>query len=160
MFTSWLVFSLLSFTANEKIADEFWKQLGLEKQTGTTRIKESFLYGYLQYYGAKNIKNIATGNRTEVAKGLLAYTKEYVNGPEFKKVYEKERAAAKPAELQLKPLRTKEEIRKAEIERTDKSISETEQNMKKMNAEMKKVMEPILEMLKKNRKELDDPGIK
>jgi hypothetical protein len=35
----------------------------LSEQEARYSISTSFLYGYLQHYSAKNIKNIAAGNR-------------------------------------------------------------------------------------------------
>src|SRR5688572_29116128 len=76
----------VSYKAGKMYAD-LWQQLGLTKVEGTTQIRESFMFGYLQYYGARNIKKIATGDRVAVAKDLLAYTKQYVQSEAFKKEY-------------------------------------------------------------------------
>ena len=103
---------LFSFTVERKLADDIWKQLGIDKVAGTNNIKESFYHNYFYFYGAKNIKKIASGNRVAVARDLLTYTKQYVNGPEFKKAYDAYRNDSKPRAPELKTVRTKEQVQK------------------------------------------------
>lgn len=133
-----------------------WKMLGITKQAGDEKIQNSFMYGYLYYYGVKNAKNIALNERGAIAKDLLNYTKTFVNSPAFKKQYDDMRRNAKPQEPVLKPLRSIEEIQKTEIAKTEKSIKDTEKNMKDM-PQYAKTMEPVLDMLKKNLKDYQDP---
>jgi len=148
---------LFSFKAGNHLAGDLWQQLGLSREQGTDNIKQSFLNGYLYYYGAKNAKNIAVNDRVAVAKDLLSYAKQYVNSNEFKKEYDLLRASAKPQELNEKAPRTKEEIRRDEIAKTEKSIKEAEENMKKYTPEMQKAIQPVLDMLRKNLKDYKDP---
>jgi hypothetical protein len=132
--------------------DDLWKELGMEQQTANTNIRESFLSGYLYTYGAKNIKNVATGDKVAIAKNLLEYTRQYVN-TEFKALYEKQRISSKPVEPQLTPLRTKEEIQKEEVAKLEASIKQTEEDFKSMNEDMKKIFTPIIAQ---NKKMLED----
>jgi hypothetical protein len=150
-----LTLLLSSFRAS-KMPDDVWKMLGLTKQDGSEKIKNSFMYGYLYYYGVKNVKNIALNDRTAIAKDLLSYTKEYISSPGFKKQYDDMRNSSKPAEPAFKPLRTIEEIQKEEIAKTEKSIKDTEKNMKDM-PQYAKSMQPVLDILKKNLKDYQDP---
>ncbi|HEY6503653.1 MAG TPA: hypothetical protein VIZ28_06720 [Chitinophagaceae bacterium] len=152
-----LAFTLLltSFRA-QKMTDDMWKMLGISKQAADEKIQNSFMYGYLYYYGVKNVKNMAANNRGAVAKDLLNYTKTFVSGPVFKKQYDDMRKNAKPQEPVLKPLRSIEEIQKEEIAKTEKSIKTTEKNMKDM-PQYAKTMEPMLDMLKKNLKDYQNP---
>ena len=145
-----------SLAFKQKI-DDLWKELGMEQQVANSNIRQSFLSGYLYTYGTKNIKNIATGDKVSVAKNLLAYTKQYVT-TQFKAVYEKERMASKPAQPQLKPLRTKEEIQKEEIAKLEENIKKTETDMKTMNDDMKKIFASVLEQNKKTLEEYKKPG--
>lgn len=147
-----------SYGFKEK-ADDLWKQLGIKQQDANSRIKESFLRGYLQYYGAHNIRNIATGNKKAVAQDLLNYTKRFMN-TQFKTAYEKERREAKPQEPELKPIRTYEQIQKEEVSRLEKSIKETEASLKTMNDDMRKVFAPSLERDKKMLEECKKPASK
>jgi hypothetical protein len=151
---------LFSFSAATRFNDELWRQLGIDKSEGTKSIRESFYYNYLQYYGAKNFKKIAAGNRAAVAKDLLTYTKQYVMGPEFKKAYEKDRLASKPGEPELKPVRTKEQVQKEEIAKTEKMIRDTEESIKKMTPDLQKAMQPVLEQGRKQLKEYQNPNHK
>lgn len=148
---------LLSSYRSQKLADDVWKLLGITKQSGEEKIQNSFTYGYLYYYGVKNAKNIAVNDRAAIARDLMEYTKTYVSGPAFKKYYEQLRLSSKPQEPAKKTLRTVEQIQKEEIAKTEKSIKETEKNMKEM-PQYAKSMEPVLDMLKKNLKEYQNPN--
>lgn len=147
---------LLSSFSAHKMGDDMWKMLGITKQSGDEKIKNSFINGYLDHYGMKNFKNIALNNREALAKDLLTYTKQYVNSPVFIKQYNDMRKSAKPQEPVLKPLRTIEEIQKDEIGKAEKSIRDTEKNMKEM-PQFAKSMEPMLQILKDNLKKFQDP---
>lgn len=81
---------LLSFKT-AKLSDEIWKELGISRQDGNYGISTSFMQGYFYYYGAKNARNIAVGNRAAVVRELGAYAKEYVNSEAFKKEYFQDR---------------------------------------------------------------------
>ena len=113
--------------------------------------------GYFHYYGARNARNILLGDRAAIARDLLNYTRQYVQSEGFKKQYDLERSQAKP-EPDTKTVKTKEEIRKERIAETEKSIRQTEENMKTMKADMVKVLEPMLDMLKKTLKDYQDPN--
>ena len=147
---------LLSSFRTQKMTDDVWKMLGLTKQDGSEKIKNSFMYGYLYYYGVKNVKNLALNDRPAIAKDLLSYTKEYIGSAAFKKQYYDMHNSSKPVEPVVKPLRTIEEIQKEEIAKTEKSIKDTEKNMKEM-PQYAKSIEPVLDILKKNLKEYQNP---
>ncbi|MBL7744973.1 MAG: hypothetical protein JNN00_15980 [Chitinophagaceae bacterium] len=149
------LFVLSSFRA-QKMTDDMWKMLGISKQSGDEKIQNSFMYGYLYYYGVKNAKNLAINDRAAVAKDLLTYTKAFVSSPAFKKQYDDMRKSSKPQEPVLKPLRSIEQIQKEEIAKTEKSIKDIEKSMKEM-PQFAKSMEPVLEMQKKNLKDYQDP---
>lgn len=140
-----------------KMTDDIWKMLGISKQNGTEGIKNSFLNGYLYYYGVKNAKNIAVNDRAAIATDLLNYTKEYVSGGEFKKQYDDMRKSAKPQEPVQKPLRSIAEIQKEEITKTEKGIKEAEKTIKEVNVDMAKGIQPVLDMLRKNLRDYQDP---
>jgi predicted phage tail protein len=148
---------LFSSYQAKKMTDDVWKLLGLSRATGTDAVKNSFLNGYLSYYGAKNFKNIATNNRAAIAKDMLNYTKEYISGAEFKKQYEDLKKNAKPQEPVLKPLRSITEIQKDEIAKTEKSIKDSEKTLKEVNADMAKAIQPVVDMLRKNLKDYQNP---
>src|SRR4051812_276268 len=103
---------LFSSYRTARYTDEMWKLLGISRQSGTEGIKNSFLNGYLYYYGAKNAKNVALNDRSALAADLLSYTKEYISGAEFRKHYEELRKNAHPIEPAETVLRTKEEVQK------------------------------------------------
>jgi predicted phage tail protein len=149
---------LFSSYQAKKMTDDVWKMLGLSRTTGTNAVKNSFLNGYLYHYGARNFKNIAVNDRAAIAKDMLHYTKEYIGGADFKKQYEELRKNAKPQEPVLKPLRSIAEIQKEEIAKTEKSIKDSEKTLKEVNAEMAKAIQPVVDMLRKNLKDYQNPN--
>lgn len=145
---------LVSFKADKTYFD-FWQQMGITEKDGASSIKESFLYGYLQHYSARKAKNLAAGDREAVTKDLLAYTKQYVQGDEFKHQYEKERIARKPAEPE-KP-ETEAQIRKKNIESIKEGMANLEKAMKDATAENKKIYKGGYDMLAAQLKDYEDP---
>lgn len=149
--------TLVSFKAKQAYAD-LWSQLGIAKNDGTSNIKESFLSGYLQYYGVRNLKNIATADRAALAKDLLEYTRQYVQSDAFKKEYTTHREQVKPQEP--RPARTIDDIRKENVESIKRSIGEVEKGLKTVEEKYKDMYLKNLEMLKKQLKEYEDPNNK
>jgi hypothetical protein len=150
---------LLSFIVAPRLAEGIWKQLGITQQDGSDKIKYSFLDGYLHTEGLKNAKNIARGDRAAATADLLAYTRQYLSGPTFKAAYDKLRKESKPTEP-TDNTRTKDQIRQDKIADTKKLIANTENTINTGNAEMKKIMQPILEMHKKDLADYQDPNSK
>ncbi|NII29237.1 hypothetical protein HB364_29425 [Pseudoflavitalea sp. X16] len=149
------IFGLLSFKAMNRYAD-FWGQLGVSKERGTASIKESFLGGYF-YYSGRNVKNILAGDRTAVAKDLLAYTKEYVNTEAFAKDYETSRQWSKPVPPEA--AKTEAVIRQKFIDDAKKGIGNLEQLLKTTtDASMKKSVQNALEQTKQSLKDYEDPN--
>lgn len=147
---------LFSFTV-DKINEAFLKQLGISKTEADKKITSSLLGGYFDAYGVKNATNIAVGNRSTIAKDLLAYTKQYVNTDAFKKEYAAMKENYKPKENKLQ---TPEEMRQATIDTYKKSIAETEASLKKADASLKPIFENVLVQSKKQLKEAEDPNNK
>lgn len=148
-------FGLLSFKAPIHYTD-FWLQLGTDKQSGTYSIRESFLGGYLQYGGTRSAKNLLTGDRVAVTKDLLAYTKEYVQSDAFVKEYNNTRAYNKPKPPA--PAKTADQIRKENIDSNKEGIANLEKTMKTADADMKKMLQGSLDMLKQSLKDYEDPN--
>jgi DNA-directed RNA polymerase beta' subunit len=147
---------LFSFTVNKLNAD-FFKELGITKTDADKKITNSFLGGYLDAYGAKNAKNIALGNRSQVAKDILVYTRQYVSSDAFKSEYATLKENNKPKENKIK---SPEEMRKETIDQYKKSIAETEVSLKKADAGLKPIFEKVLAESKKYLKEAEDPNNK
>lgn len=154
-----LIAAFCSFRYVVATTDELWRQLGITQQDGVDNIRNSFLNGYFSYTGVKNITNMATGNRVAITKDLLAYAKQYVGSRNFQNEYEKNRQQYKPV-MPAPTVRSLEDIRKEQIAGVEKQIATTEGIIKNGNAEMKKIMQPVLEIHKKNLKEYQAPNSK
>lgn len=157
-FVTLLVALQVSFSSfvSHRAADDLWKMLGISASAGTNNIRNSFMQGYLQHYGARNFKNIAAADRGQVAQDLLDYTRQYISGEEFKKYYEQTRAQSKPEAPAKKPLRTRKQIQQEELENVEKSIKSTEKSIKELGGQIAKDLQPLLDQLKQNKKEYQD----
>lgn len=147
---------LFSFTVN-KVGDEFLKQLGISKPNADSKITGSILGGYLDAYELKNVKNIATGNRSAIALDLLNYTKQHVNSTAFKKEYAALKESNKPAPATVQ---TPEQMKTELIASYKKAVQETEASLKKADATLKPIFEKMLVTSKEELKKAEDPNNK
>lgn len=134
------VFMLNSFSIHH-IGDDFMKQLGITKTAADEKISGSVLSGSLDAYGLKNIKNVVLGDRAQIAKDLLVYTKQYLASDAFKKEYEKLKQDNKPTR---DPVKTPAEMKDDYIVAVKKMITSSEEGLKKNNASMKTAYEKML----------------
>jgi hypothetical protein len=147
---------LFSFTIN-KLNVDFLKELGISKTEADKKITGSILGGYLDAYGARNVKDIVLGNRAAVTNDLLNYVKQYVNAASFKNEYSTLKESMKPTQNKFK---TPEEMRKETIDAYKKSIAQTEELLKKADAKTKPIFENVLAESKKYLKDAGDPNNK
>lgn len=146
-----------SFTVSKKMADDFFKQLGITQAESDKKITSSFLAGYLDAYGVKNAKNIALDNRTAVTRDLLNYTKKYVNSPAFIKEYVALKESNRPVKNKIK---TPEELQQEMIADAKKAIINNEATLKKADQQFKNIYEDVLVQSKMHLKEAEDPNNK
>jgi hypothetical protein len=147
--------TLSSYNRAARTADDLWKQLGISQQQGSDKIKSSFMNGYLDYWGVRNIKNLTSGNKAMVAKDLLVYTKTYLNNAAVQAAYAKERESVKPSAPVAKSV-SKEDIRKEQIDGMKKAIKNTEDMIKKF-PDMEKAARKSIAELEKNIKDFEKP---
>ncbi len=143
---------LVSFTIRKR-SDDFLQQLGMSKSTADQKIANSILGGYLDTYGSKKWKAILPANRTAITNDLLAYTKEAVKAPEFKKQYDEIRNRQKPEKQELiTPAAMKEE----QITNLKKMLADYEAGLKK-NPELNEVYTQLITDGKKQLALATDP---
>lgn len=136
---------------------ELFGQLGLDQNQAERSISNSFMTGFFEHYYARNIKNIATGNRVAVAKDLCTYAKSHVQTDQFKKAYAQFRDQKKPAAP--KPMRTAEQIRDEYIQSLRTGIKNTEEAGKSFtDPEMKKSLQTSIDLFNQQIKEASEPG--
>ncbi|HVV02617.1 MAG TPA: hypothetical protein VHC96_00280 [Puia sp.] len=148
---------LLSFVVADRLAEDIWKRLGINRQEGAEKIRNSFVDGYLHYEGLSNVKNLAFNDRTAVARDLMTFAKQYLNGPVFKAEYDKLRKEAHPVQP-VENTRTKEQIRDEQIAELKKSMATMEDLAKTMPADQKKAYQSSIEEYKKMLKDYEAPN--
>jgi hypothetical protein len=152
---------LFCFFTVEKIAikklDDVWKQLGLTQRDAHVNINFSYTNGQLQYFGAKNAKNIALGERVAIVNQLVAYAKKYYAGDEFKNFYRDFRTKMKPAAPPALPVLSREKAKADEKQRLEKQLKSAEEGLNSTNPKVKNGAPTLIENIKKQISSLDDP---
>jgi len=151
--------TLFSFVVADRLAEDIWKRLGINRQECTQRVSQSFISGYLQYAGVSNVKNLAANDRGAVAKDLMTFARQYLNSPTFKAEYDKIRASYQPKEPEDRT-ETREQIRQKQIDKLKEGILSMEKVAKSMPADQQKSMQSSVEMYKKTIKDYENPGNK
>ena len=136
---------------------ELLTQLGMTKTSAEQKITNSILWGSLDGYGVKNIKNLATGNKAAITKDLLEYTKKHVESQAFIKEYAKLKESNKPT---VDPIQTPEEYEKQTLAQLKKSVSELETAIKNSDKDLKPIFETSLKDVQKQLKDAQDPKFK
>ncbi|MBL7697411.1 MAG: hypothetical protein JNK79_04615 [Chitinophagaceae bacterium] len=150
------IFMLNSFSVH-RIGDDFMKQLGISKNAADEKITQSIIGGSLDAYGLKNIKNVLAGDRGQITKDLLVYTKQHVASEAFKKEYETLRQNNKPKKDEVK---TPAEIKAEHIAAIKKMITTSQEGLKTANSTMKPIYENMLAEGKKQLAEAESPNNK
>jgi hypothetical protein len=150
---------LFSFVVAGRVAEDIWKRLGINRQMGADKIKNSFIDGYLHYEGLSNVKQLAMNDKGAVAKDLLTFTKQYLASPTFKAEYDKMRTASRPVEP-TDHTQTKEQMRAKEIDEMKKAILNMEAVAKTLPANQQKDFLSSVEMYRKTIKDYQDPNNK
>ncbi|HEX5024273.1 MAG TPA: hypothetical protein VFV68_03330 [Agriterribacter sp.] len=150
------IISLLiyAFTIN-RLNDDFLKQLGIDKAEADKKICNSILGGYIDVYGVRNLKDIAVGNRTALAKDLLLYLKAYTVSEHFKQEYAALKEQHKP-EAVKKP-ETPTELRANMIQQAKEFVKTAEDNLNKATPDLKPIFEEGVKAAKQNLKDAEDP---
>jgi hypothetical protein len=149
--------TLFSFVVADRLAEDIWKRLGINRQECTEKISQSFINGYLHYAGVSNVKNLAMNDRAAVAKDLATFARQYLSSPTFKAEYDKARASYRPVEPKNNS-KTKEQIRQEQVDQLQKSIKSMEDVAKTAPADQKKSYESSINDFKKMMKEYQDPN--
>ncbi len=133
---------------------ELLTQLGMTKTSADQKITNSILWGSLDGYGVKNLKNLATGNKAAITKDLLEYTKKHVASQAFIKEYAKLKESNKPT---VDPVQTPEDFEKQTLAQLKKSLTELENAVKTADKDLKPIFEASLKDVQKQYKEAQDP---
>jgi hypothetical protein len=154
LFASLLVFS--SFKTN-RMAEDFLKQLGLNKSQADEKITSSILGGYIDLYGVSNAMNISVGNRKAVVTDLLKYVKQYVSSEAFKTEYVKLKESNKP---QFNKIQTPEEMKEQTIAAYKEGLANAEQILKTADAANKPAFQKLVDDTKLALQKAEDPNNK
>lgn len=152
-----ITISFLSFTVQRMEAD-FLVQLGITKAEADKKITASILGGFLDAYGIKSAKNLATNDKIGIAKDLLGYTKKQLSSAAFLKSYQDERSQRKPV---MREIEKPEETNKKTVEQYKESIKNIEGMIASTNdPSTKKTFEDLLKQSKASLADAQNPNSK
>lgn len=154
-FLALLVIAFSAFKALESTASDTLKRLGIPGEIANDCIWSSFSGGYLSTPTMAKLKQTPVAERRGIVQEIGEYAKAYTRSEDFKKKYLEHREGQKPKEPE--PPKSMAEQRKEQKEQMQKSIAETETNMKSMSSDQKKTMQGVLDMFKQQLKSIDDP---
>lgn len=152
------VFTMHAFREADKKLEDVMTQLGIKSDVAKEDIYISFFNSVFQY-PTKNtsIKGLTYPKSAEVAKDVLAYCKNYLSSPEFRKIYQNRLDALRPVFDEDK--NNPEKYMKKRAEEIRKSIKETEESLKHpFDDKLKKVLEQSLVTYRAQLKSYTDPS--
>ncbi len=144
-----------AFKTFEAVAGDALKKLGIPEDIAKDCIWSSFSGGYLSTPNTSKLKQTSTAERGGIVREIGEYARTYVRSEDFKKKYLEYREGQKPAPPEQP--KSMAQQRKEQKEQMQKSIAETEANMKSAPANQKEMMEGILKTFREQLKSLDDP---
>ena len=141
-----LSLTFYSFRVVDSKSVEFLQKLGLSEEIARDCIWSSFSGMYLSNPGGPKLRQTKPADRGVLTKEIAAYAKAYTKSEEFKKKYLEYRDGLKPKPPEKpKSMAEQKTSQKAQLE---KSIKETEENIKKMPADQQATMKGIVDALK------------
>jgi len=143
--------TLVSFRAVRPL-DDLFGTLGITRNEADSKITGSLLGGYFNSYGIKNLRYIASVDRTAIANDLLEYTKNYTGSDKFRNEYQAFREQNKPQTLNIQ---SPEDMRSQMISSYRKSIAEMEKAVQNAQPEMKSIFENVLQETRKQLREAE-----
>ena len=150
-----LSLTFYSFRTVESKSAEFLQKLGLSEEIARDCIWSSFSGMYLSNPGGPKLRQTKPAERGALTKEIAAYAKAYTKTDEFKKKYLEYRDGLKPKPPEKpKSMADQKSDQKAQLQ---KSIKETEENIKKMPADQQATMKGIVDALKAQLASMDDP---
>jgi hypothetical protein len=145
-----------SFTLLQSKTVAVFQKLGIPENVAKDCIWSSLSGKYLSYPDVSKLKAVAAGDRGTVVREIAAFAKHYTTTEEFKSQYSEYRNGRKPNPPE--PPKSMKELKQDQRESLQKSIRETEANMKQMSGDQQKMMKDVVKMLKDQLKSLDDPN--
>jgi hypothetical protein len=144
---------LLGLTAFQP-TDEM-RKLGLSERSTQGLIWDSLRNGYLSLPSRDALRKIPVSERAGIVRWAGGFARTFTQSDTFKKLYAEYRESMKPTAPEA-PTPMAEQV-KAQKEDMQKSIREMEASIKSMPADQQAAMKPVLEMMRQQVKELDNP---
>lgn len=132
------------------------ERIGISADMAKQSVWSSFSGGYLSYPNPIKLKQIAARDRAAVVREIFDFAKQYTQSDDFKKLYIDYREEKKPTPPEVP--KSAEEQRQEQKAEMQKSLKESEENMKKAPADQKPIYKGVIDMLKQQLKQLDDPS--
>lgn len=135
----------------QAVSEDIFAIMGISKTEARTLMKENLFFATLATPPAAALRKIATGKRPELVKEVGQHMKAYFRTPEVIEAYARYRESLMPGRQESTDLTTR-------IAEVKKEIERTEADLKQAPADMKKLYEETLLLLRKQLEILQDPS--
>lgn len=154
-----LIITILAVTAfvfsaykkAERKIDDVFQLIGISKTEANVLMKENLLYVSLSTPSVSKLKTMATGKRAAIVQELGLYMKEYFKSAELAAAYKEYRESLLPGKQAGIDV-------KARIEEINRDIKNTEEDKKAAPADIKKMYDETIKLLKRQLEVLQNPN--
>jgi hypothetical protein len=151
-----VLLSVAAFKKAELQTSQALKSLAISEDALKNSAWNAFAGGGLFVPSVTKFKQLATGDRSGMVRDAVVFAKSYVQTDDFTKKYLSYRESKKPQPPQKsKTMAEQKADHKASLE---KSLKESEENLKKASPDMKKIFQNVVDMTRQQLKELDNPN--
>jgi flagellar biosynthesis GTPase FlhF len=157
-----LVFILAAFSIGfraeeflQRKVDDVLSQVGIEPSEAREHIWRSFSGGYISYPSVATLKKIAVGDRAGVVQAVAELARAESKSPAFLKKYLEYRESTKPKPPE--PPKPVSKLREEMKEEHKRSLRNLEEQIAKMPADQRAMMQEVMASMRETGKLLDDP---
>jgi hypothetical protein len=151
-----LFFAFAAHTMVERSATDVLQQLGIPETLAKDCVWSSLSGASFSYPHTPRLVQTPKGERAAIIQRIGIFAKSYSQSEEFRQRYLEDRESRKPSPPDAP--RSMEVLRKEQKEQLQKSIAETETNVKSMPAEQREMMKEVIKTLEEQLKSLNDPN--
>lgn len=145
------VVSLSAYRQAQQQMSDVFQLMGISKTEASILMKENLIYVSLSTPPVSKLKTVAAGKRAALVQELGAYMKEYFKSKEVAAAYKEYRESLLPGKQDGIDV-------KARIEEIKRDIRNTEEDKKAAPADMKKMYEETIALLRKQLEVLQNPN--
>lgn len=154
-----LLIIIAGFTINriiDKKVKDIFQQIQLSEDQAENMIWSNCAYNSFWYPNPKDLKNLASGEKSGLVNSIGTYVKDFTKSNDFLKRYNEFRETKKPKEPE-KP-KTIDQMKNEQRESIKQGITNLKETKGKMPADQQSMFDETIKMYEQQLKDLDDPN--